>query len=395
MRKYPRIRVSGSPRQRGEAYGAQARDRIRGSLAGYQQAFAHYAGWDWATVGKEARQFEAPVGDLYPAFLEELRGIADGSEVSFEDILALNVRTEIMFAARARDASSRRAPATGECTAFAALPRSSGCGHTLVGQNWDWLLHCFGTLIVLEAEQSDAPNFVTVVEAGLLAKAGMNSAGLAVATNALVTGADNGEPGLPYHVLLRALYDCETMTDALAALQRGTRASSANYLLGHADGLALDIEAAAGDFTRQSVLQPGSDGLLLHTNHFLAPPAGTTDYSLWAMPDSAIRLSRITDLVATASPPWTVQAFQPMLADHAGFPSGICCHPDAREHPLEQGATVASLIMDIAERQIWLSDGNPCSAQRRCLDYAGFLAADPAAAVRPAARDPGLSYSTH
>src|SRR5258708_16166046 len=278
------------------------------------------------------------IGDLYPAFVEELSGIADGAGVGFEEVVGLKVRKGVMLGGRARDARSERARMTGECTAFAVLPRVSARGHTLVGQNWDWLLHCFGTLVVLEVEQPGAPDFVTVVEAGLLAKAGMNSAGLAVATNALVTEADRGVPGLPYHVMLRALYDCETMTDALAALQRGTRSSSANYLLGHADGLALDVEAAPGDFTRLSVLHPGSDGILLHTNHFLSPPTGTTDYSLWAMPDSPIRFGRIADQVAEARPPWTGETFQRTLADHAGFTSGICCHPDALDHPLEQGA---------------------------------------------------------
>ena len=51
---------------------------------------------------------------------------------------------------------------------------------------------------------------------------------------ALVTDADVGEPGLPYHVLLRAVLDCATVTDALAALQGGARSSSANYLVAHA-----------------------------------------------------------------------------------------------------------------------------------------------------------------
>jgi isopenicillin-N N-acyltransferase-like protein len=388
--------VAGPPRQRGRAYGEQARDRVHRSIAGYQEAFGHYAGWDWRRVRAEAKRFEAPIAGLYPQYLDELRGIAEGAGAGFEDVLALNVRTEIMFAGKARAARSQRTRLPGECTAFAALPHVCASGHTLVGQNWDWLPHCFGTLVVLEAEQPEAPDFVTVVEAGLLAKAGMNSAGLAVATNALVTEADRGEPGLPYHVLLRALYDCETVTDALVVLQRGTRSSSANYLLGHADGTALDIEAAPGDFTRLSVLTPERSGVLLHTNHFLSAPAGTADLSLWAMPDSAVRHGRISALLATAGPPWSPQGLQRALADHAGFPSGICCHPDPREHPLERGATVASLVMDAAERRIWLSDGNPCTAAYRCLDYATFLAKDTRAAKEAsAAPAPGPSHSPH
>ena len=83
-------------------------------------------------------------------------------------------------------------------------------------------------MVVLEVRQDEDPDFVTVVKAGLLAKTGMNAAGLGLVTNTLVTDADVGEPGLPYHVLLRAVLDCATVTDALQVLQAGPRSSSAN-----------------------------------------------------------------------------------------------------------------------------------------------------------------------
>ena len=62
------------------------------------------------------------------------------------------------------------------------------------------------------------------------------------------------------------------------------------------------------------------------------------------------------------------------LADHAGHPSGICCHPDERWEPLEQGETVASVLMDLDERTLWLAAGRPCTTSYRELDYADFLA---------------------
>jgi isopenicillin-N N-acyltransferase-like protein len=204
MSPYPRIRVEGSARERGREHGDQARERVRRSIAGYAATFAHYAGWDWATVTAAAARFEAPIAAFHPASVEEMRGIAEGAGVRFADVLALNVRTEVMFAAKAREyGAAARVPV--ECTAVAALGGASGGGRTLVAQNWDWLLHALETVVVLEVEQPDAPSFVTVVEAGLLAKMGMNGAGLGVATNALVSADDQGRPGVPYHVVLRAL----------------------------------------------------------------------------------------------------------------------------------------------------------------------------------------------
>jgi isopenicillin-N N-acyltransferase-like protein len=276
-----------------------------------------------------------------------------------------------MFAAKARQALSLPVAGAGECTAFAALPEKPG-GHVLIGQNWDWLLHSFETVVVLEARQIGKPAYVTVVEAGLLAKLGMNSAGIGLATNAVVTDLDRGEPGIPFHVLLRSVLDAETVTDALAGLQAGFRSSSANYVLASADGVALDVEAAPGDFSRLSVSGP-EDGLLLHTNHLLHAQPGVTDVSLWAMPDSAVRLQRARSLVGESDR--SREALTAMLSDHADRPGSICAHPDERQPMLEQAATVASAVMDLNERRLWLADGQPCRMPYRELDYSAFLAA--------------------
>ena len=126
------------------------------------------------------------------------------------------------------------------------LPRASENGHTLLGQNWDWLIHAWETTVVLESEQDEGPNFVTVVEAGLLAKTGMNAAGLGLVTNTLVSDRDVGEPGVPYHVCLRSLLDAPSIVAAVERLQRARRSSSANYVLAHADGLVVNVESTPG-----------------------------------------------------------------------------------------------------------------------------------------------------
>ena len=381
-----RIRLAGTPYERGRQYGAQARTRVRLSVQAYEGVFAHYAGWDWPAVRRAAARFEAPIAAFRPAYLDEMRGIAEGAGLDLADVLAINVRTEVMYAALARQAplAARGAidfranfgklPA--ECSAFAVVPtREAPQTATLVGQNWDWLLHSAQTLVVLEVRQDDGPDFVTVVEAGLLAKAGLNAAGLALVTNALVTDADIGTPGLPYHVLLRAMLDCTTVTDALNVLQAGVRSSSANYLIAHASGAALDVEGAPGDFTRLYPRFP-DQGLLLHTNHFLSP-LHPVDVSLWAMPDSAVRLQRLR---AAASPTATLEEFRALLADHADYPHSICSHPDPDDHPLEQGATIASVLMDPDARRLWLAAGNPCQTPYTELDL-GWLPAPAQAAA--------------
>jgi len=218
--------------------------------------------------------------------------------------------------------------------------------------------------------QDDGPDFVTVVEAGLLAKVGLNAAGLGLVTNALVTDTDTGAPGVPYHVLLRAILDCATVTEALEVLQAGMRSSSANYLIAHASGATLDVEAAPGDFTRLYLQYP-DHGLLLHTNHFLSPRLHPVDVSLWAMPSSAVRLQRLR---TAASGPAALDDFRVLLADHADYPHSICSHPDPNDHPLEQGATIASILMDLSAGRLWLAPGNPCQVPYSELDLSCLTA---------------------
>jgi isopenicillin-N N-acyltransferase-like protein len=371
MGEYPHVRVAGSASQRGRQYGEQARERVHRSVSAYREVFAELAGWDWQTVRAEAARFHAPIAAYRPNYLAEMRGIAEGAGLDLADVLAINVRTEVMFAAKARQAAASAGPA--ECSAFGVAPPPGRSGPTFMGQNWDWLPHTADTLVVLEARQDDAPDFVTVVEAGLLAKTGMNSSGLGLVTNALVTSDDMGEPGLPYHVLLRAIMDCENVSDAITALQAGYRSSSANYLLAHRDGIAIDVEASPGDFSRLYLLYPGDDGVVLHTNHFLADRFAGKDVSIWAMPDSPVRVQRLRAGVQAAADR-SLATFRALLSDHANYPSGVCCHPDPRMPGYEQGMTAASVLMDLGAGRMWVTDGNPCTAPFRELDYADFLA---------------------
>lgn len=369
LERCPSIRVHGGPRHRGRQYGEAARERVRISRECYEEAFGRTAGWTWAQARDAAAAYLGPVGAAYPQYVDEMRGIAEGAGLAFEDVLTLNTRTEVMYAAKARQAA---ALGRGECTAFALSGARTASGRPLAGQNWDWLTHCFETVVVLEVDQPDAPNFVTVVEAGLLAKASLNAAGLAVVTNALVTSADRGRPGLPYHVLLRALADCETPRDGVAAVLGHVRSSSANYLLVSGDGLVIDLEAGPGDYRDVSLLEP-DEGVLVHTNHFLRPPPGQDDVSVWAMPDTHLRRQRALPALADPGRRHEPESLRGVLADHAGFPFGVCSHPDPRVADGPAWATITAVVVDPAERRLWRTAGPPCEEPLAEVDLGGLL----------------------
>ncbi len=365
MNPFPHIRVSGDASQRGRQLGQQAASRITRTVEIYRQIFKHYAGWDWQQVVDHAARFRPAIAAYQPRYLTEMENIAQGAGLDVDDVLAINVRTEIMFTAVAHQARQ-------ECTSFAALPEITANEHTLIGQNWDWTPPLSETIIVLEAEQAEGPSFVTVVEAGLLAKTGFNSAGIGLAVNALVTDQDQGQPGVPFHVILRGILDARTMSEALGAVTRQPRSSAGNYLIVHRDGEAIDAEAAPGDYSRVYLNAP-CDGFLAHTNHFVSPRFDLKDVGLWTGPDSPIRLNRINRLLRRQGGSITPEALQAIVTDHFNHPNAICRHPDPLLPAPERWATIASIVMDLNDRTMWLADGSPCQTPYRRLDYTALL----------------------
>ncbi|MER6532057.1 C45 family peptidase [Streptomyces sp. NPDC001508] len=371
----PTVRVHGGPAERGRQYGRAAAGRVQLSLAHYERVYATFAGFTWREAADLAERFVPVIDAFDPRLLEEIQGVADGAGARFADILALNLRTEILFSGKARKlaadgtGSDSGLPGRGECTSFCDLrgPR------TLAGQNWDWIPFAHGTIVVLEAAPSTGPRWVSVVEAGLLAKFGVNAAGLTVLTNALVTSIDRGEPGMPYHLLLRALLDAGSVREGEELLRAAPRASSANYLLVQA-GRGIDVEARPGGPEAIGVRRAGPGGLLVHANHFDAlDPADALDHGPRVMQDTVFRRERALELAASTPEP-SVAGWHRILADHAGHPDSLCCHPNPRDAELDRGSTVASVIVEPEDAVLHLALGHPCSTPRRVLDCRGFFA---------------------
>lgn len=356
----PRIVVHGDARTRGQQYGQQARTQILRSVAAYQDVFARYAGLDWEAVLAKATGFIPAIEDFAPTAAAEMRGIAEAAGLRFEEVVALNVRSEMMFAGGAPTDDGIVGALASECAAFAAMPETTSTGNGYIGQNWDWLVHSRDTVVLVEAHREDGPDYITVVEAGLLAKTGFNSAGLAVCTNTLVSDLDTGRLGVPYHVLLRSLLDCESITDGVAMVYSADKALSANYLLGSRDGLAVDLETIPGAVKSVRVLMPEA-GFLAHTNHFLAPDFARLDRYLAESPHTLFRLDRLRAGLAAAAGSIDVGVLETVLADHRNAPYGLCSHGDDQLGAVESYATIASVVYDLAAGVAHVAAGLPCS----------------------------------
>ena len=368
---YRRIRVSGDADNRSRQYGAAVAEEIHRTKAGYERAFAE-KGISWQQAIELARGFVDDVVAWRPDLITEIEGIAEGSGFTTDDIFTINCRTEILWSAAVMDAAGRGGSPRGECSSFALTPQNNLGRGTLVGQNWDWLEVLSDTIVVLEVEREHGPNYVTVVEAGLLAKTTLTEAGIALAINTLLSSLDGTPGGIPFHFLIRAIADHTNIPEVLDMLSSVTRASSGNYVVGNAEGEVMNIETAPGGAKNVFPTAATNPGVL-HTNHFQHDIADGVDLAPTQMQDSFLRLEQIEMLIATKADQLTVDAIQQALADHTGYPSSVCCHPDTVDTPSDRWQTLAGIIMEPATGVMHLAEGSPCAKPWTTLDYSEFL----------------------
>ncbi|WP_427869357.1 C45 family autoproteolytic acyltransferase/hydolase [Leucobacter luti] len=367
---YRTIRISGTRSERSRQYGELARTEIHATRAGYERAFAS-AGVSWAEARAYARGFLPSIEAHLPEILVEIRGIAEGSGLEVDDVLALNCRTEILH--RATVAGARPALArAGECTSVAVEADRSASGRSFVAQNWDWLEYLQPGTIILQVERPDGPNYVSVVEAGLLAKVCLTASGIALGVNTLVSSLDGPDSGVPFHFAIRAVLDAPNIAGAVETLAAIPRASSGNYILGHASGAVLNVEASPGGPANLSV-QVSTSGHLVHANHFLDPVAGGHDLAAVAMSDSFVRYGRVQRALSEHRGLLDDDAVTRALSDHAEHPNSVCCHPDLNAEASKRWKTLASVILDPRAGCLSLAAGPPCESSWSQHDFSIFL----------------------
>ena len=341
---FPVVRIAGDGATRGRQYGEQARDRINATLEIYLPAFAA-RGLDWPRVRELAGRFGEQMAAYDAELVEEIDGIARGAALELEHIVALNARTELLYW---QDDG---------CTAVCCLPEVTADGHTLLAQNWDWRPACRESAIVLECRPTGGPAFITFVEAGLLARSGLNEAGIGVAGNFLQSDQDFGRGGVPIPLIRRRILTSSSLADAVGEVVRAPRAFSSNHLIAHAPGEAIDCEAAPADVY---FLEPEA-GVLSHSNHFRSPAAlaRLRDTGIARYPDTLYRHSRLERAVRGAAPRVTPDDIKAALQDHYGLPDAVCRHPAPRPDGTTI-ATVASVVMDLNAGQLSVAPGPPC-----------------------------------
>ncbi|MGE0255401.1 MAG: C45 family autoproteolytic acyltransferase/hydrolase [Alphaproteobacteria bacterium] len=360
MTALPILDLGDDPYERGLVHGRTLAAEVRGNLHTYLARFAA-GGLDADVVRAEGDVWAEVIAAQNAEYAEEMRGIADGAGMSLAELAVLNARYEITFGLFGREAKAADAlkatEGTDGCSSFGALAEATADGHTILGQNWDWLAGIHGRCVVLRITRRARPSLVCFTEAGIVGgKMGINANGIGLVENGLVSDHDGRHPReKPFHVRCREVLDAETYDHALAPIVATRRVCSANFVIGQAGGEIVDIETSPDAV---SYLFP-RDGLVTHSNHFMDPRHGPSQMERIG-PSTIFRASRLDRLLRRHVGRLDRVVIAGALADHFGYPNAICRHPDERQPEAKRTMSNASLILDLDDRVMWVANGPPC-----------------------------------
>ncbi len=339
LNQFPEITIKGAPYQRGRQHGEQLKTAIAQAIVFYRSIF----GLPDAEILHHAIHFQNLIQAFNAEYMDEINGIAEAADIDPLWIVALNARTEIL--------SHKTLFTSNECTSV-YFP-----GQSILGQNWDWGRALEPLTVLMKIAQPSGHTIRMITEPGIIGKIGMNSRGLGVCLNILTLGKKLA--GLPVHIVLRALLDCRTLSEAKSLLRDHGSGKASNIIVADANGRGFDIEFC-GD--RYFLLEPESD-YLLHTNHYLGEainspnsPDFSSSYARYKQATSVLEgnsergVSSMSDLLSDDS-----DSKLPIYRDYV---------VDASVHEL---GTVCSIVMSLAKQKMFIRKGK--SPDSRFFEY--------------------------
>jgi hypothetical protein len=221
----PIVHLSGTPHELGRQHGEALREQVRASVGQVLGYFRQYlkipwvrswaANWWLDSAWKDARPF------LPPDYLEELRGLAEGSGVPLRELCRLHAIPDRTYS----------------CSSFAAWGRATSRGRLIHARNLDWKVDAgiqrFAAVFVVRPAGKHA--FVNVGWAGFIgALTGINDAQLSVGQIGAET-VDATFRGEPMAFLMRRiLEEADTLEEATSLVLDARRTVGVNYVFADA-----------------------------------------------------------------------------------------------------------------------------------------------------------------
>lgn len=258
----PVLRLSGTPREMGRVHGRVFREQVRFLVKEYYEAFV------LKMVGAEAMAAWQKAAQPYipPKYIEEMRGLAEGSGVPFDTIVRVNCMVDRLQMVM--------------CSTVVAGGEATKTGEVYFGRNLDFpgrnILHKSTVVLVFEGD-GKGESVAAITWPGLIGLlSGMNESGVCGATMMIHRGGD-AKPGMPYMLMYRAALEAATQTSDVAKVFAKTpRTIANNFMVVDAGGEAEVVEYDALKLARR----PAKRGTACSTNHFRSKELASTGWRL-------------------------------------------------------------------------------------------------------------------
>jgi isopenicillin-N N-acyltransferase like protein len=317
----PQYSFSGTGWQLGFQHGAALRAQIQAFIGDDLQRLNQIRPQPTSieALAPTLKAYHEEIARQLPESVEEIEGLANGADISFDQALLLQLRREIA-------GYSRRSQ--GDCTTFARHSPEDIVVAQTVDLNGN--LDTEAYVMRVTSAGRDRRELIMLTFTGLLGYLGMNDRGLAIGLN-LVMGGD-WRAGVPGYLAIRHLLETATSVQDCVDLLDNLRLASSRSLTICDRNSAAVVEIFEG----QRRWTSGAE--LVHTNHFLDTQFSLRDeINVFARNGSIARRASCTAALAELPP-------TPSLHDYFSILDRppICIPPDGN---VRREATVARAVM--------------------------------------------------
>ena len=351
MKQIRVINLAGSPYDMGCAHGQRFHDEIH-MFAAERVRLSQDVNWTGHKLSRPAviALAEACVAEhqaYAPELMSELQGMADATGLSLAELVVMNGFTDFVDVVYNHGDIAVPAPplAADNCTAFLVPANRSADGHAFFGQTWDMHASATPYVILIHGKPDNAPEFLAFTITGCVGMIGMNSAGITVGINNLMS--TDGQIGVTWPFVVRKILAQDNLDSALDCLTSAKLAGAHNYMLMDKHGNGCEVEA----MPTSQYIHELADETITHTNHCLVQQ--NLDVARIRPPESQhsseSRLRRARQLLAKADV--TIEDLMALTRDDVA----ICTRPKPPMHVESCGAA----IMRPATGEFWSVWGIP------------------------------------
>jgi isopenicillin-N N-acyltransferase-like protein len=346
-RPLPLIVVKGTHREIGRQIGEACKEQARHSIESARKMLDdtyEQLQLTWEGAQNQSHKYMPFAEERYPQYVDEMRGIAEGAGVAYDDVAVVN----------AMEAVTTDALHLTKCTSMGVNQNRTQNRHVMVAHNEDWVPEDEPDVYMLHASPDDEIPFLAMSYGCLLPNIGINAAGIAQCCDTVYP--TDIRVGIPRLIVSRAVLGARTISQAIRHMVAPQRAAGYNHLLAHDSGELYNVEVSA----RRFALLYAEQDYVVHTNHYLDFQMQTIEDEPDELISTRVRYYRALRLIKEISL-HTVETLQAIQRDHVNFEDSICNHLMEDDNPLDREKTITALLMDLTTREIQATWGNPCS----------------------------------